>query len=172
MKYEDVRISGEDWGKLKPTTPTGSLPMLEVDGKALGGSIPLARFLAERFDLAGSNDVENAEIAGVVDMMVDLFGKFIDVMFEKDEDRKAELQKKLNEDTLPSTLSRLEKKITTNGWFCVANVTYADLYFQNLAFGIPAEALSKFPGLVALKGKVESLPNIAKWLKDRPETAF
>lgn len=71
VEYEDKRVAGEEWAKLKPTTPTGSLPLLEVDGKQLTGSGVIARFLAERFGLAGSNDIENAEIAGIIDVLED-----------------------------------------------------------------------------------------------------
>ena len=39
VAYEDRRVeySGEEWAKLKPTTPTGQLPMLEIEGKTLTG---------------------------------------------------------------------------------------------------------------------------------------
>ena len=53
--------------ELKPKTPFGTVPILEVDGKTLGGSIPIAVFLAQRHGLAGANDFENAEIAGIMD---------------------------------------------------------------------------------------------------------
>ena len=33
-------------------------------------------------------------------------------------------------------------------------------------------ALDKYPGLDKVKKNVESLPNIAKWIKDRPETQY
>ena len=71
VKYEDKRVDKEEWGQLKPSTPTGALPLLEVDGKQITGSVVINRFLAERFGLAGSNDVENAEIAGIIDVLGD-----------------------------------------------------------------------------------------------------
>ena len=95
VQYEDKRIAKEEWVELKPKTPNGSLPTLEVDGKTLPGSIPIARLVAERFGVAGSNDIENTEIAGVMDCLTDLVTSFMKVMFEKDETRKAELKKNL-----------------------------------------------------------------------------
>ena len=41
VAYEDKRVSKEEWAQLKPTTPTGQLPLLEVDGKTLTGSRPI-----------------------------------------------------------------------------------------------------------------------------------
>ena len=38
IEYEDKRIDKKDWPQLKPTTPTGMLPVLEVDGKQLASN--------------------------------------------------------------------------------------------------------------------------------------
>ena len=64
VKYEDERITS-GWMELKPKTPFGSLPVLVEDGKELGGSVAIARYLAEKFGLAGANAFENAEIASI-----------------------------------------------------------------------------------------------------------
>ena len=34
------------------------------------------------------------------------------------------------------------------------------------------DALEKFPGLKKLRASVEALPNIAKWIEERPKTDF
>lgn len=51
-------------------------------------------------------------------------------------------------------------------------MTYADfalyLLFDYVAPGLP----DSFPTLVKLKASVEKLPNIAKWLKERPATVL
>ena len=172
MPYEDHRIAKEEWAELKPKTPFGGLPILEVDGKTLGGSIAIAVFLAQRHGLAGSNDLENAEIAGVMDCLGDLMLGFMTMFFEKDEKRKAELKKKFEEEDCPKKLGVLEKRVSPEGWLYGSKVTYVDLAFFNFAERFPAEVLAKLPGLKALVGKVAVLPNIAKWLKERPETQF
>ena len=173
VEYEDKRIAFEDWGQLKPQTPFGYMPILEVDGKVLSGSVPLARFLAERHGLAGSNDVENAEIAGIIDCLTDLGLQFIRWLFEeKDETRKAELKKKIDEVHIPKHFSNLEKRISAEGWLYGSKVTYADLVLYAVSSRLSDEVLIKYPGLKSIKEKVEALPNIAKWLKERPDTPF
>ena len=171
MQYEDKRITKEEWGELKPNTPNGVIPILEVDGKTIGGSFPIARLVAERHGLAGSNDLENAEIASITDLLHDLALGYVKVYFEKDETRKAELKKTFDEELGPKYLSFLEKRVT-GGWLYGSKVTYADLAFFNLSSRLPDEVLAKFPGLKSVKENVEALPNIAKWLKERPETQF
>ena len=172
VEYEDKRIAFEDWGQLKPQTPFGYIPILEVDGKVLSGSGPIARFLAERHGLAGSNDVENAEIAGIADCIVDYVAQMIKWMFEKDEARKAELKKQLDEVHIPRYFSTWEKQISPEGWFYGSKVTYVDLSFFNVTAGLPDEVLSQYPGLNSLREKVGALPNVAKWLKERPVTPW
>ena len=182
VQFEDYRVSGyggEDWAKLKPTTPTGMIPVLEVDGKPLTGSGPIDRFLAERFGLAGSNDFENAQVAGIIDVAGDFFGKLVALYLEKEEDRKASLKKQLEEEYFPKYWGVLEKMIQKNGseggWSFGSKPTYADfnifcvvdyalIQFPNI--------LESYPGIAKLKSSVEALPNIAKWLKERPQTLF
>ena len=45
--------------------------MLEVDGVQLGQSIPIARFLARRYDLVGDNEMEIAQADMVIDCLHD-----------------------------------------------------------------------------------------------------
>ena len=171
VQYEDKRIAKEEWPELKPKTPNGFLPILEIDGKTLPGSIPIARFVAERFGLAGSNDIENTEIAGVMDCLTDLVTSFLKVLFEKDETRKAELKKKFDEEDGPKFLSFLEKRVT-DGWLYGSKVTYVDIAFWDISQRLPAEVFAKYPGLKSVKENVEALPNIAQWIKNRPVTQF
>lgn len=180
VKYEDKRIEKEEWPALKPNTPVGSLPILEVDGKQLTGSLVINRFLAERFNLAGSNDIENAEIAGIIDVLGDFTLRMIALRFEKDEERNAQLKKKLVEEDIPKYWGILEgmckKNNSDQGWIYGNKPTYADLTIcvtlELMLKGLPLTFLENFPAVAELKAAVETetLPNIAEWLKNRPET--
>ena len=177
VKYEDERVDSEEWKKLKPFTPYGALPVLEVDGKQLAGSGPIARFLAEKFGLAGSDDFENADLASIADVVEDTLQRIIPVHYEKDETRKAGLQKELVETHFPRYFGTLEKRAASNkapeGWIYGSKVTYADfLIFQliGITAHIPNFSLDNYPTLAKLRSSVETLPNIAEWLKQRPQT--
>lgn len=54
VQYEDVRVTGDEFGKMKPTLPAGCLPILEIDGEQLAGSGVIARFLAEEYGCAAA----------------------------------------------------------------------------------------------------------------------
>ncbi len=175
VDFEDVRIGGEDWAKFKPSTPYGSMPVLEVDGKMLAGSQSIQRYLAEKFGLAGSNDFENAEIDSIIDTVGDLSQQLMKFHYEKDEAKKAEVGEKLKTEILPKFLGIFEKLISSNtsGWIYGSKVTYADFLVYNIIGWVKMEAgaaaLDSFPGIKKNMEAVEALPNIAKWLKERPE---
>lgn len=179
VEYKDDRIEFKDWPQLKDSTPTQALPVLEVDGKKLIGSVVIERFLAERFGLAGSNDIENAEIAGIVDVVQDFFWKcwMKTFYFEKNKEKKAQLQKKLAEEDIPKYWGIIEgfckKNDSAEGWVYGNKPTYADLTIFNILPYILQESptfMDDFPHVAKLKAAVEALPNIAAWLKKRPET--
>ena len=177
MPYEDVRIEYEKWPEHKPTMPFGQVPVLEVDGKRIANSMVIARYLAEEFGLAGSSSFENSQLAGIACAINDLFEGLVKAHFEKDEEKKAELQKTLMEKTLPFTLAKLEALGSTNdsGYLWGNRLTWVDLAFFNFCgFIIPATPtiLDNYPSLKKLNEMVETLPNIAKWLKERPVTDY
>ena len=105
VEYEDIRITKEQWADMKSTTPNGSIPILEVDGKVLAGSGPIARYVAEQHGLAGENDFENAQIAGIDDLLTDATNRLAKYWVEKDEAVKEQIKKDLNEKHLPFYLT-------------------------------------------------------------------
>ena len=177
VKYEDVRLEKEEWAKLKPDTPTGMLPLLEVDGKQISGSGPISRFLAKRFDLAGKDDIEAAQLDGISDVVTDFMVSFSRLFGVNDEAKKAELVKEITEKDLPKYWGIIEKRLgsSTSGWIYGDNVSYVDLGIYNVLDYILqhfTDFPEKFPNVVKLRAKVEALLNIAEWLKNRPKTNF
>ncbi len=179
VRYEDQRISKEEWVQLKQKMPTGMLPVLEVDGKQISGSWIINRFLGERLGLAGSNDLENAEIAGIIDVFTDFMQCMVSWFMEKDEVKKAELQKNIQDNEIPKYLGVLEKicSKSSGGYIYGGKLTYADLaIFNGLNHGhdLVGKAFPNMlegrPGLTKLMEVIRNLPNIAKWLNERPTT--
>lgn len=178
-KYEDVRIKQEDWSALKPKTPCGSLPYLEVDGQTIAQSNTIARFLARRFKLMGANDLEEAKVNSVLDALLDFRTAFYNNAFEKDETKKAEADKKIKEETLPGILKFITSVIKENkakGFVVGSSLTLADLAildFLDPGFGFDISTYdAKFPEVAAVRKNVCCLPRIAEWLKKRPQTFF
>jgi glutathione S-transferase len=178
IKYEDKRIAKEEWPALKATTPWGSLPILEVDGKRIGQSITIARFVAREADLVGKNSFEQAQVDSVVDAVTDLREKMVGMNFKPDAEKAAAV-KEFAEVTVPSILPNLEKFAAANkekpGLFVGSKMTLADIHFYaiiELVYTKILNLLKPYPTLEKIYGNVAAHPKIAAYLKSRPETPF
>ena len=177
VEYEDVRIEEEKWKDVKPSMPFEVMPVLEVDGKRIGSSMIIGRYLGEKFGLAGENDLENAEIASIVDIANDMnreLGKYWFGPQAKSE----ELLKKLKEEIVPAKLKLFEKRAASNdsGWQFGGKLTWADfgVYMSTdlLRMTLGDDYLKDYPGLTKLCSSIEALPKIAEWMKKRPVTQY
>ncbi|XP_066264603.1 glutathione S-transferase 1-like isoform X2 [Branchiostoma lanceolatum] len=173
IKYEDVRIEGADWPALKPKTPMGQLPVLEIDGTMICQSKAIARLIAK--DL-GKTPLDLAQADMTYDSLEE-FGEKMRLCFvEKDENKKEELKREFEEKTLPAALDRFEKLASAEGYFAGNSLTWADVNFFTL-FGfvdilMPGDHLKGYVNLNKVTGNVSSNPGIAIWLKERPESQF
>lgn len=178
IEYEDCRVAGEEWQKLKPTIPTGQLPALVVDGTMLQQSMAIIRYLAREFNLAGSNNLEMAKAESVLETIVEMQGEMKPLYFEKDEAKKAEMKKKIYEDVIKPKMQILENMLIANGGevFVGKTITVADIMVFSAADSMQSflsvNVLEGFPKLTVLKQKVEDEPKIAAWLAKRPQTAL
>jgi len=165
--------------QLKPTMPFGSLPVLEADGVQIPQSQAIARFLAKRFGLFGSNDIEAALIDSYMEAFVDLRSGLMGYMREQD----AELKKKKLEDYLSGDVVKyttlLEQNLAKNnegkGWLVGDKLSVADVqlyYSYFLISSFQSDVLKNFPLVAGLFERVAANPGIAEWVKIRPETAF
>lgn len=74
QKFEDIRVKrGEQWDQLKPQTPYGCLPVFEEDGKKLGGTLAIAKYLGEKFGLAAGGDAwTRAQLNSICDLVIEI----------------------------------------------------------------------------------------------------
>ena len=181
VEYEDVRLTwdGSQWAEFKPKTPYGVMPVLDIDGKVVGGSMPITRYLARQFGLAGDDDMARLVLEGAEDAINDFKTKMYAMFFEKDEEKKATLKKDLTENVIPMSFGALERLAASNtacaeGWFHGSKVSYVDFFFTHIVEYImehaSPNAVDDYPALKKLTESVKSLPNIAKWIKERPQT--
>ena len=180
IPYEDVRVTWEDWPALKPSTPFGYLPLLEFSGETLAGSGPIARYLAEKHGLAGSSDLDNAKIAAIKDIQDEAVMKMVKAFFEKNEETKGKMKDEVIKDFIPKYLGLMEKTIKNNtsegGWLFGSKVTYVDLNLYLVTDFMKEfkedNLFDEYSGVKKLRDAVAALPNIAQWIKKRPERTF
>ena len=177
IKYEDIRIPFDKWLENKPNTPFGMLPVLEENGKKLGGGLVILRYLAEKpeFGCAGSNAWENAWLANIADFINDFSEQLTNIHFEKDEQKKKELQEKVKQEAIPNYLGKLNEMAADTGHLFSDKLTWPELklyWVLEVLTSHNSDLLTNFPGLAKLKSNIESDPNIAKWLAERPQTPY
>ncbi|XP_053980880.1 uncharacterized protein LOC128877527 [Hylaeus volcanicus] len=173
-EFEDVRFNRDDWPKIKPDTPFGQVPTLEIDGKVVPQSTSICRYLAKQNGLAGKDDWEALQIDVVVDTIHDVRMKIGAYSYETNEAAKAEKLKVANE-VVPFVLERLDAQVKKNGGYFVGGaLTWADLTFvallDYLNFMMKSDIIEKFDNLKQLRDKVLALPAIKAWVAKRPQS--
>lgn len=181
VEYEQELLTFENWPPRKPQYQFGQLPVLEFGEHSLSGSGPIARYLAEKYGLAGSNEIENVKIAGIKDFQDEVVQKMVKAFFEKNEMTKQELKAQIIKEFVPKYLGTLEKIIKENsagsGWLFGSKVTYVDLNLYLIVdfvkiFQEDVFANGSYAEVEKLTNAVAALPKIAEWLQKRPERTF
>ncbi|XP_072391084.1 glutathione S-transferase-like [Diabrotica undecimpunctata] len=172
IPFEDIRIKHEDWPKVKPTTPLGQLPVLEIDGKAIPQSKAICRYLASLVKLDGKDVKENVALDVAVETLLDVQNLTFDTMFISDAVEKEEKLKKLKEVT-SFYLGKLEEYAKKhNGYIAFERLSWADILFvcvyQLLANVVGKEAVDSYPSLLKVKKNVLTVKNINSWIRNRP----
>ncbi|XP_044536457.1 hematopoietic prostaglandin D synthase [Gracilinanus agilis] len=171
IQYEDHRINQADWPAVKPTIPFGKIPILEVDGVSLHQSLAIGRFLAREAGLAGKTELEQCQVDAIIDTLDDFMSRF--PWAEKNKDIKDQMFNELLKNDVPGLIQDLELYLGKKDWFVGNSVTWADFYWDicsTTLLVLKQDLLDKHPKLVALREKVQNIPVIADWIKQRPET--
>ncbi|CAG7734753.1 unnamed protein product [Allacma fusca] len=161
VPYEDIRLPYNPTGpgiapEIKQKLPFGHVPVLEFEGITLSQSATIGRFLAGRFNLLGSNDVEAAKIDEINDALRDFAESWRALHFAKEDEAKATALKNIQEVTTPKYLGRLNEMLEDNGGaFFIGNGTsWADLLvfnfitYLNQLYGM--DLARNYPALKAL----------------------
>jgi len=177
IAYEDIRVTWEEWPKIKPTTPMGQLPVVEVDGYRVHQSFAINRFLAKRIGLAGANEWESLQVDSVVDTINDLRQKIVAVRFEENEETKKVKTVTLETETIPFYLNKLEEIAKeNNGHLATKNLTWADfffaVYFEVFQAWLGSTFWDKYPQLQKVANNVFSLDAIKTWRNKRPDSEY
>ncbi|XP_069834434.1 hematopoietic prostaglandin D synthase [Dendropsophus ebraccatus] len=165
-EYEDHRIEYKDWPSHKDSYPFGKLPVLEIDGIVYYQSLAIGRYLAKKAGLTGKTDLDELRIDAILDTIDDFVSLF---PWSGDEQAMKEYIDKSGN----AFLSGLEKELGDQKWFVKDYVTWADLYWDicsdSIEYYQPGYC-KDYPNILSLKKRVKELPEIAAWIKRRPQT--
>lgn len=171
VDFEDHRIKREEWPALKPTTPYGSLPILEIEGKGtLAQSNAILTFVGRQHDLLPSDAWEMARHESVMGAAEDLRTAIGQSIRISDEAQKKAARETLATTTIPQWGARLEAQI--RGPFVGGEaISVADLKIFTMVNWIragvldhiPTTVLDAFPKVIGVRDAVANHPRVQAW---------
>ncbi|KHN80491.1 Glutathione S-transferase 1 [Toxocara canis] len=180
VPFEDVRIKREDWLPLKPKTPFGQLPVLEVNGEMISQSHAICRYLAHQFGLAGKTPLEDALIDSIADAHKDFFNEcqpYFKIVGGDIEGDKDAIYKNVVVPARNKYLVALERFLakSESGFLVGKSLTWVDLVVSEYIAtwdSINSTFLHGHPKVKKFIQSIRALPNVKKWIAQRPQTIF
>lgn len=179
--FVDNIVQFSEWGALKPKTPFGSLPVLEVGDKSFGQGQAIASYLARECGLYGSSNLDALKIEQLQQLREDLLVEEVNAWKEGDAAKKAELKKKMNDIVYPRFLNYFEKLVQQNQTESGTKYTVGDkLSLADIIIFEGTETVrQQYPGLLdnlpaikSVNALVAEVDGIKQYLKKRPVLAL
>ncbi|CAK1555545.1 unnamed protein product [Leptosia nina] len=158
QKFDDRRIPREQWPELKPNTPFGQMPVLDVNGKQYSQTLAIARYL-------GRNELRV---------------KCAAPMFEEDAALKQKMKDDLDKNYIPVAMKKLNEIIgNNNGYIANGKLSWGDFVIAGVYDGLKNMLLQmpdldeKYPNVKKLRDNVVSLPKVKEYVAtSAPQTPF
>ena len=182
VEYEDVRYSFAEWGEIKPTGKFefGCMPALEKDGKIMGMSGAIMKYLAVSYDLYPTDPDDVYQVEKLFDLVGDYFTGLFKMQFAGD--AKEKMLEEYVKDFFPKYLGYFDKHLENNSSkeFMVGDkATAADFLILHLVERMAnSEELKESVGPIldnfpTLKGYFETRYEAQKaYFEARPDCKF
>jgi glutathione S-transferase len=173
VEFEDVRVKRDEWPALKPKTPFGSMPILEIAGHApLAQSNAILVLIGRQHDLHPKDPFEAARHEEIMCHVEDLRANVSPTLRLTDEAEKKKAREALAANYLPEWAQRAEKHILGDGPFfggAKLNVVDIKLHMAVRWFAagkvdyIPATIFSSCPKLMRIHDAVRDHARVKEW---------
>jgi prostaglandin-H2 D-isomerase / glutathione transferase len=175
MKKDEFDKDKAD-GKL--VTSLNKVPFLEVDGVTIPQSKSMERFLARRYNMMGSSDVEAAQIDAICESVRDFKDMYQKVRSLPEQERPDGMNEWFTK-TLVERLTLLENQLVGENGFSVGSsmslsdvvlFTFIKEFFDNKEASMNATLTS--PKIRAVVERVSNNEKVLSWIESRPKTNF
>jgi len=145
IAFEDERLSYQEFGEMRQSTPFNSVPVLEIDGAPVTQSNALCRFVGNMAGLYPSDDLQALYCDEVMDAVEDLTHYVVPTFSLKGEELRL-AREKLVEGWMSTYLRGLEGLLARGGqYFADERLTMADLKAFNLTRWLISGQLEHIP---------------------------
>jgi prostaglandin-H2 D-isomerase / glutathione transferase len=170
IDFEDVRLKPAEWAVLKPASPYGAMPTLELPGKpVIGHSNAILVYIGRTSGLHPKDDFEAARHEGMMSHCEDLRTVLALTMRMPDDEKKRK-REEYSSSMIPEWCAFAEKNIT--GPFFAGekpHVVDAKIHMIVRWLGsgkldhVPATIVKGFPKLMAAHDAVAEHPAVKAW---------
>lgn len=171
VDFTDNRVDYKDWQKIKPTTPFGAMPVLEVEGMgALAQSNAILGYIGTQYGLLPKDEFEAAQHHALLNAAEDLRSRVSRTIGIKDEAEQKQVREELAAGYMKDWAHNVEKQI--KGPFVAGTqISVADLklyilmnwFKKGIVKHIPASYFDEFPKLSGLFNAVANHPKVVEW---------
>lgn len=172
VDFEDHRIKNADWPALKPQTPFGSLPTLELEGRpVLAQSNAILTYLGRTYGLHPTEPFEAARHEAMMCHVEDLRANVTPTLRIADPEEKKAAREKLAATYLPAWAGFAERQLGEGPFFGGSKLHVVDLklylgvrWFRsgNVDF-IPGSVFDAFPKLLGVYEAVSAHERVKAW---------
>ncbi len=176
VDFEDVRVKREDWPRLKPQTPFGGVPLLEMPGRpVLGQSNAILVFIGRGHGLHPKDDFEAARHEAVMQHVEDLRAHVGPTLRLEDPAEKRNAREALVAGYLPAWGARTERQIEKGPFFAGEKLHVVDLklhsavrwFASGVVDHIPPTIFADFPKLTRVYDAVCEHAGVKSWYAKR-----
>ena len=171
IDFEDARISSAAWPALKPRTPYGGLPVLELPGRpALAHSNAILVLIGRQHGLHPTDDFEAARHEGMMQHVEDLRAA-VTPTIRMEDGQKRVAREALVAGFLPAWANHAERNILTGPFFAGTDIHVVDLklhmavrwFIGGKVDYIPATIFASCPKLIGVYEAVRDHPGVKSW---------
>jgi glutathione S-transferase len=172
VDFEDVRLKREQWFELKPKSPYGSLPFLEMPGRPLlAQSNAILAYVGREHDLHPKDSFEAALHEAMMAHVEDLRANVSPTIRIVDPEEKRKAREALANDYLPKWGAYAESHIGDGPFFAGAKLHVVDLklymavrWFAGGAVDhVPATVFASCPKLTRVHDAVRDDARVKSW---------
>ncbi len=178
VNFEDHRVTFAEWPDVKPRTPYGAMPVLEVDGKEVAQSNGINRFVGKLAGLYPDDPFQAVLCDEVMDAVEDVVHKIEPTFSLEDEEEKKARRKELADGPITTYLKALQGRLEERGgeFFADNRLTVADLkvfvWVRHLRSGrlehVPTDLADRVaPRLVEHCERLQSHPGVKAYYEAR-----
>eukprot|EP00922_Rhytidocystis_sp_ex-Travisia-forbesii_P064227 GHVS01095472.1.p1 GENE.GHVS01095472.1~~GHVS01095472.1.p1 ORF type:complete len:230 (+),score=20.70 GHVS01095472.1:105-794(+) len=162
IDFEDLRVTKDEWTAMKPTTPLGQLPLLQLPNSQdkICQSLAILTYAGMKAGLYPSDPLQAMKCSEVLYAMDQVKGFVSKSVHEPDAAKKKEMRVTLAKETLPfnfECFNKLAKRNGSNGHFVGNQLTIADLHVFVLMSWINSGILDDIP-----TNLMDKTPELAK----------